>query len=79
MNDFKLPPRAYVEIDHVAVEKDIWKAVQNGDEKAKEKLRSELNGLELYEHILSLPHKEFEIVTLSQLDAAGLIRSVQIR
>ena len=64
----------YVEIDEVAVDKDLWNRVKHGDKEAIKKLKKEQNEqVYLYSHGLSL-HENDIIITLRELDkfVAGL-------
>jgi hypothetical protein len=68
---------AFVEIDHVSVDKDLWARVLSGDEAAKRELRHSIVGLELYCHALSVDENSMG-VTLQELEHAGVIEHVII-
>ncbi len=64
----------YVEVDEVAVDKDLWERVKNDDKEAIEKLKEEQNeSCYLYSHGLCV-HDNDIIITLRELDkfVAGL-------
>ncbi len=68
----------FVEIDMVAVDEDLWAKVRCGVKEAVQKLRKDLDGMELYMHALStLPSDT--CVTLEKLERAHVIETVTIK
>jgi len=69
-----------IEIDEVAVNADDWRLAKLGDDKAIARIQPGILGLELYMHNLILPNHgvDYSIVTLKELEAAGVIFSVKI-
>ncbi len=64
----------YVEIDEVAVDKDLWNRVKHGDKGAIKQLKAEQNeNVYLYSHGLCVRDNDI-IITLRELDkfVAGL-------
>ena len=66
-----------MEVDQVAVSEDLWLRVQEGDEDARNKLRLEVNGLDIYMHAMPVAVNKI-IVSLRQLEAMNVVESVKI-
>lgn len=69
--------KATVACDQVAVEAELWRRVFHGDVRAAQELRSQIDGLVLYFHMLPLRSSEV-LVPVRDLEAAGIIGSVTI-
>lgn len=65
------------EIDEVAVNLDLWQRVLQRDTEAVIALRQQLDGRTLQRQGFSISHTEV-LVTVRELEAAGIIRSVQL-
>ncbi len=58
----------YVEVDEIAVDKDLWNRVKHGDKEAIKELKEEQNeNIYLYSHGLNVRDNEI-IITLRELD-----------
>lgn len=74
----------YLDIDDVAVPGELWERARAGDKAARTELRTKLNGLQLYDHILSVqPNRLFGDgalvwVTLRELREARIVSMVTI-
>ena len=69
------------DLDEALVSKKEWAKVLAGDEKALHKMRADLNGVDLYCHMLSWDNDEDgepEWVTLEQLHEADVIEMVTL-
>ena len=62
---------ALLEIDHVNVDKKLWKAAKDRDYDARDAIRKEIDGLEIYFHAM-IRSDEFwdkhELITLRELE-----------
>ena len=68
---------ALMEIDEVAVDRDLYEQAKSGDETARQKLRTAINGLMLYLHAMPVEDSE-AVVTVRQLQEIGVIDSVTV-
>jgi len=68
---------ALVEIDQVALKKELWDKVKAGDATALIEAREFVDGMNIYMH--NLPVEEDEVlVTLRELEGALVVESVRI-
>ncbi len=68
---------ALMEIDEVAVDRDLYEQAKSGDENSLQKLRAAVNGLFLYLH--AMPVKESEtVVTVRELHEIDAIYSITL-
>lgn len=68
----------FMEIDQAAVKAVEWERVKAGDEAAKQALRDELLGMQLYVHALSTPTPEYTWVSLRELHEADIINCIRM-
>lgn len=66
-----------METDEVAIEKSLWAKVVAGDAEARKQVMSEIDGLVLYMHNLSVSPDTHEAVTLRTLEGMNLLDSVR--
>lgn len=67
-----------MEIDQVAIERQLLERAKKGDAAALADIRAMLHNLHLYMHLLSLdPTKEYEMVTLRELEGANLLDEIR--
>lgn len=69
----------FMEIDNVAVDTATWEKAKAGDKEAIEKLKQDLNGVELYMHALSTDSPPYTWVSLRELHAAHVVDFVEIK
>jgi len=68
-----------VDINEVAVELDLWRAVKSGDTAARDKLKSYLDGVVLYMHALAIdPSTRYVYVSIHDLNEANVVDSVTL-
>ena len=66
-----------MEVDQVAIDKELWERVKAGDLDARTEVRNLVDGLVIYLH--ALPVEEHEIlVSLRELEGASVVESVKI-
>ena len=66
-----------MEVDQVAIDKELWERVKVGDLDARTEARNLVDGLVIYLH--ALPVQEHEIlVSLRDLEGVGVVESVTI-
>lgn len=67
-----------MEIDQVAIERSLLQRAKKNDVAALADIRAMLHNLHLYMHLLSLdPTKEYEMVTLRELEGANLLDEIR--
>lgn len=67
-----------VEIDEFVVDKNLWQRAEAGDRAAKDEIRTEIDGMFLYMHALSMPEGNWHVVTLRDLERLGIVGSVEL-
>lgn len=68
-----------MECDQVAVIEEVWNRAKAGEKEAIEQLRSELDGLELYEHALCTDSPPYTWVSIRELNEAGIVELVILK
>jgi len=68
---------ALVEIDQVAIKKELWDRVKGGDIDALAEARKFVDGMEVYMHALPVEEDEV-IITLRDLETYFVVESVKI-
>lgn len=65
-----------VEIDEVVVHEGDWQLALKGDKEAVRRIQDDIDGIEIYMHNIMASG---EIVTLRQLECAGVVEGAQIK
>lgn len=72
-----------LEIDEALVNKADFEAAKNGDKAAAARIGRELDGVQLYMHVYSVPLSEWAdthtIATVRDLEIVGAIKSIDVR
>ena len=68
----------FMEIDQVALPKGMWADACMGAENGVERARKYVDGLDLYTHALSAHPKDYEWVSLRDLEFWNIVESIKI-